>query len=315
MGVFMKIGSKILKNPYFLAPMAGYTDSTFRTLCSEAGAGLVTTEMVSARGLIACSGSTQDLLKKQDNEMTAVQIFGDEPCVMADCVQLPEIAGFDIVDINMGCPVPKVVSNGMGSALMRDLPLASKIITAVKLHTDKPVTVKFRLGWDSKSENFLDFAKMCQDSGADSICMHGRTREQMYAGCANWDKIALVKQAVSIPVVGNGDINSKADALAKMERYGIDAIAIGRGAIGNPWIFAELTNTDFEQNKLKIIKRHYEMMLIEAPEKYVIPFMRKQLVFYLKHAGVPRQIRAKLSIESDYQALLNELDIVFKNLQ
>ena len=309
----MKIGDKILRNPYFLAPMAGYTDSAFRTLCAEAGAGLVTTEMVSAMGLIACSGGTQELLEKGKGETTAVQIFGNMPDIMAECVQLPEMANFDIIDINMGCPVPKVVNNGMGSALMCNLPLASKIITAVKLHTKKPVTVKFRLGWNSASENFVDFAKMCEDSGADGICVHGRTREQMYAGKADWDKIAQVKKAVKIPVIGNGDIISPIDAQQKIKQYGVDAVAIARGAIGNPWIFAELTNTDFEQDPLKVIKQHYEMMLENNPPKYVVPFMRKQLVFYLKHAGISRQIRAKLSIENDYEALLNELEIVFAN--
>lgn len=307
----MNIGSEKLKNPFILAPMAGYTDATFRTLCFEAGAGLVVTEMVSARGLLNKSENTFLLLQKNDNEKTAVQLFSNEPDVIADCVQLPELMGFCLIDINMGCPVPKIVNNGMGSALSLDLKLASKVIESAVLHTKKPITVKFRLGWDKNNINAVEFAKMCQDSGASAICVHGRTREQMYAGNADWSKIFEVKKSVSIPVIGNGDIFTANEAREKLEKYSVDGVAIARGAIGNPWIFAELTQTPFEQNRLKVITRHYEMMLKSFPASFVVPFMRKQLVYYLKRVNIGRSVRAELSVINDYSVLMDKLQQAF----
>lgn len=310
-GDIMKIGNIEIKNNFILAPMAGYTDAPFRTLCCEAGAGLVCTEMVSARGLLFKSENTFELLSKQNTEPTAVQLFSNEPEIMADCVQLPELNGFCLIDINMGCPVPKIVKNGMGSALSRDLRLASKVIESAVLHTTKPITVKFRLGWDDDNKNYIDFAKMCEDSGASAICVHGRTREQMYAGVADWKAISQVKHEVKIPVFGNGDILTTQDVYNAIKTYNVDGVAIARGALGNPWIFAELSHTQFEQDRLKVIKRHYNMMLNIYPQDKVVPLMRKHLSYYLKRAGIGRNIRASLNIENDYLKVMEMLEYAF----
>ena len=301
-------------NKLWLAPMAGFTDSAFRQICLENGAGLVTTEMVSTKGLIYNSQSTRDLLFCNGKEGgTAVQLFGSEPEFFADAVNLSEIAPFPIIDINMGCPVPKVVKTGAGSALLNNFKLASAIIETTVLHSKKPVTVKFRMGWDSSHIVAVDFAKMCQDSGASAICLHGRTREQMYSGQADWGIIEKVAESVKIPVIGNGDITSYADAEKKIKERQVLGVAIGRGALGNPWIFNSEKTEIKNQEKLKIIKENYNLMLEYCPQNRVVSAMRGQLNFYLKKAKVGAKLRNELIQENNLENIFLILEKIFEN--
>lgn len=236
----VSIGGVPLSGRVVLAPMAGVSDFAFRRLCREQGAALSTTEMVSARALVYRDEKTKSLLYIPPEEHpSAVQLFGHEPEILAQAAPMAlELSGADILDLNMGCPVGKVVKNGDGSALMRDPELAGKIVQAVCAAVSVPVTVKFRKGWDNGSVNAVDFARVCRQAGAAAIAVHGRTRAQLYAGRADWDVIREVKAAVDIPVTGNGDVATAEDA-ARMLRYtGCDLVMIGRGAFGDPWLFA-----------------------------------------------------------------------------
>lgn len=237
----VKIGSVEISGRLSLAPMAGVTDFAFRRVCREQGAALTTTEMVSAKALVYKDEKTKSLLYlPEDEHPCAVQIFGHEPEIMAHAAHLAlEISGADIVDINMGCPVGKIVKSGDGSDLMRHMELAGEIIRRVKQAVAVPVTVKFRKGWDNGNVNAVEFARMCRDSGADAIAVHGRTRAQMYAGRADWDIIRDVKKAVDIPVTANGDIFSPEDAEHILRYTGCDMAMIGRGSFGNPWLFRQ----------------------------------------------------------------------------
>ena len=237
----MDIGGVHIESKLALAPMAGVTDLAFRTICREAGAGYTYTEMVSAKALVYHDEKTKQLLwSPPDEHPAAVQIFGHEPEVMAEAAPMAlAYSGADILDINMGCPVGKVIRSGDGSALMRDPELAGRIIEAVVKAVDVPVTVKFRKGWDGGNVNAVAFAQMCQQAGAAAIAVHGRTRVQMYAGRADWDIIRDVKRAVGIPVTANGDIFTGADAEHILRYTGCDLAMIGRGSFGNPWLFAQ----------------------------------------------------------------------------
>ena len=235
----MQIGSITLAGRLALAPMAGVTDLAFRQICREHGAALTVTEMVSTKALCYQDRKTPRLLALgEDEHPAAAQVFGHEPETMAEGAKIARaVSGCDIIDINMGCPAPKIVNNGDGSALMRDPALAARVIEAVVKAVDVPVTVKFRKGWDEKSVNCVEFARMAEAAGAAAITIHGRTRAQQYSGKADWDAIRAVKQAVSIPVFANGDVAEPADAVRILEYTGADAVMIGRGALGDPWIF------------------------------------------------------------------------------
>jgi nifR3 family TIM-barrel protein len=237
----MKIGNVLLENNVFLAPMAGVTDMPFRILCKEQGCGLLYTEMISAKGIYYNDIKSFKLAHIDPvEEPTALQIFGSEPDIMAKVAEKLSQLNTAIIDINMGCPTPKITKNGEGSALLRNPELVGKIVKEVSKASSKPVTVKIRKGWDDNSVNAVEIAKIAEDNGAAAITVHGRTREQFYSGKADWETIKNVKKAVSIPVIGNGDIFSEEDALKMLKDTGCDAVMVGRGAQGNPWIFKKI---------------------------------------------------------------------------
>ena len=237
----MKIGNVELKNAIALAPMAGVTDLPFRLLCKEQGCGLMYTEMVSAKALLYKNRNTKPLLEtRPEEEPVAVQLFGSDPEIMSEMALQLEEGPYAIIDVNMGCPVPKIVNNGEGSALMKDPKLAEQILTAMVKKLHKPVTVKFRKGFNDSNINAVEFAKMAESCGVAAVAVHGRTREQYYSGKADWDIIRQVKEAVSIPVWGNGDVFTPEDAKRMKEETGCDGIMVARGAKGNPWLFKRI---------------------------------------------------------------------------
>ena len=280
MSIFLK--DVELKSNLILAPMAGFTDVAFRHMCLKFGAGLVCTEMVSSKALHYKNKKTEELLVSFDSDRpTAVQIFGHEPEIMAEAVKNPLLEKFDVIDINMGCPARKIISNGDGSALLNDIELSRQIIEACTNATQKPVTVKFRIGYQDDKIIAVEFAKMCEEAGAAAITVHGRTTSQGYAGKVDYETIRKVKEAVSIPVFANGDCRTKEDYENILKITGADGIAIGRGAVGKPEVFADMLGIDYEVDKLKQIKFHYETLMEFFPEKYVVKYMRSHLAGYL----------------------------------
>lgn len=300
---------KFLKNPFWLAPMAGFTDAGFRDICLRMGAGLVETEMVSTKGLVYGSENTKELLHVfGDYEHTAVQLFGSEPDFFRRALDMPELQPFACVGINMGCPMQKVVKTGAGSALLNNPKLASEIIkTVVDCSNGRPVLVKFRTGWDKDSMVAVDFAKMCEDSGASAITVHGRTREQLYTGVADWDIIGEVARAVKIPVIGNGDIKTAQQAQDKLGSMPISAVAIARGALGNPWIFGDCTGKTDLPSPLEVIIEHYRLYAQMMPMERVIPLMRGHLNFYLRRLCLGARLRDQLNRETDFQKIVEIL--------
>lgn len=271
-----------LKTNVILAPMAGFSDMVFRKMCLDYGAGIACTEMVSSKALHYKNQKTEELLWSLDGENPKmVQLFGHEPEIMAEAVRNPLLEKFDIIDINMGCPARKIISNGDGSALLKDIKLAEEVIKACVNATEKPVTVKFRIGY-KKGENIaVEFAKMCERAGASAITVHGRTTEDGYSGTVDYETIKMVKEAVKIPVFANGDCRSREDYLKIMEITKADGVMIGRAAVGNPEIFAQVLGEKVRPNKLAQIKEHYETLMKYFPEKYVVKSLRAHLAGYL----------------------------------
>ena len=315
----MKIGNVNLANPYILAPMAGVTDLPFRLLCKEQGAGLLCMEMISAKALQYKNKNTKALLAIHPEEYpVSLQLFGSDPKIMSEMAKMIEELPFQILDINMGCPVPKVVRNGEGSALMKNPKLVHEIVSAVSKAIEKPVTVKIRKGFDDDHINAVEIAKIIEDSGAAAIAVHGRTRQQFYSGKADWDIIRRVKEAVSIPVIGYGDVTDAASAEALVEQTGCDGIMIGRGAEGNPWIFKQIlhymetgeTLARPTQHEVKeMMLRHARMQVEYKGGAIGIREMRKHVAWYT--AGFPHsaKLRAAINQVESLQALeqmLNE---------
>lgn len=282
----MNIGNVKTKNNYFLAPMAGITDKTFRSICADMGAGLTYSEMVSAKGLYYKDKKTKILLERAEGEYPyAVQIFGSEPDIIAAVAK--EAASYgDILDLNMGCPMPKIVNNGDGSALLKNLRLMGEVMYSAAENAGVPVTAKIRIGWDENNINAVSAAKVLEENGACAITVHGRTREQFYSGSANPDIIKKVKEAVSIPVIGNGDIGSPSDAAAMLNLTGCDAVMIGRAARGNPFIFRQLAeNRDINISHQEIIStavRHIKMLCEDKGEYCGVREARKHISWYIK---------------------------------
>jgi len=318
----MQIGNVKLENKVFLAPMAGVTDMPYRIICREQGCGLVYTEMVSAKGMHYNVNRTLDLMRIDENEQpTAVQIFGSDPSIMAGIASHLDSSDACIIDINMGCPAPKITKNGEGSALMNKPELVGEIVKAVSSSTSKPITIKIRKGWNDESVNAVQIAEIAQRNGAKAITVHGRTREQYYSGKADWDIIKKVKESVSIPVIGNGDITTPQDAEKMFEVTNCDAIMIGRGAQGNPWIFkkvlnylqtGEIISDPSPEEKINMIKRHMEMLVGHKGEHIGICEMRKHIAWYIKGLRNSTYVKERVfrltSIEKIFE-LLNEFII------
>ncbi len=289
----LKIGNLITPNNVFLAPLAGYTNAVFRQVCYDLGAGLTFTEMVSAKGLHYGSEKTEELLTVTEDYggIKACQIFGSDPEIMGEAARSEPLAPFSLIDINCGCPMPKIYNNGDGSALMNDLPLAEKIITQVR-KSGKAVSVKFRTGLTEDKIISTEFAKMCEGAGADMITVHGRTREKIYAGAVNFEAIEDVKNAVKIPVIANGGVYCTADAEKLIERTGADGVMVARGAMYRPWIFARITGMEFDIKS--VILKQLEDTLNMYGERFACVFMRKMVAFYLKNKPNSTAIKVKL---------------------
>lgn len=309
----LKIGDVSLKNNLILAPMAGVTDLPFRLLCKEQGAGLLCMEMVSAKAIYFNNKNTEELLTIDDREPpVSLQLFGSDPDIISEMAKKIENRPFSILDINMGCPVPKVAGNGEGSALMKNPKLVEEIVSKTAKAIKKPVTVKIRKGFDDEHINAVEIARIAESAGAAAVAVHGRTREQYYSGKADWDIIRQVKEAVKIPVIGNGDVTSPEAARQLMETTGCDGIMIGRGAQGNPWIFRQILHwmetgeeepkPDLEEVKSMILR--HARMLVEYKGAYTgIREMRKHVAWYT--AGYPNsaKLRARVNEIESLEAL------------
>lgn len=315
----MNIGNIELSAPLALAPMAGITDLPFRLICRRLGCGMTVSEMVSAKGLLYKNVKTTEMLRIDDGERpTAIQLFGSVPAELAEAARMVEASGADMIDFNMGCPVPKIVNNGEGSALMKNPQLAHDILAAMVKAVKIPVTVKFRAGWDDNNRNAVEIARAVEAAGVSAVAVHGRTRQQFYEGKADWSIIADVKQAVSVPVFGNGDIFTVADGLRMLEQTGCDGLMIGRGADGNPWLFTALAaalrgepqpQPPSLKERLAQAAEHLEMLIAYKNEVVAVKEMRRHISAYLKgmpHAAEFRGRFHKVDTQQQFLQLLAE---------
>lgn len=315
----MQIGNIKLDAPLVLAPMAGITDLPFRVICRRLGCGMTVSEMVSAKGLLYKNVKTTEMLRIEDSERpTAIQLFGSVPEELATAAKMVEASGADIIDFNMGCPVPKIVNNGEGSALMKKPQLAYEVLAAMVEAVQIPVTVKFRAGWDDEHRNAVEIALAAERAGVAAIAVHGRTRQQFYEGKADWSIIADVKRAVKLPVFGNGDIFTVADGLRMLEQTGVDGLMVGRGADGNPWLFAQLKAAlagelvpaaPSVDARLDLAAEHLQMLIDYKGETISVKEMRRHISAYLKglpHAAEFRGRFHKVDTQKQFLELLAE---------
>ncbi len=309
----LTIGNVTLENNMILAPMAGVTDLPFRLLCKEQGAGLVCMEMVSAKAILYKNKNTEALMEIHPKEVPAsLQLFGSDPKIISEMAKQIEERPFSILDLNMGCPVPKVVSNGEGSALMKNPKLAAEIVAQTAKAIQKPVTVKIRIGFDKDHLNAVEMAKRMEEAGAAAIAVHGRTREQFYAGEADWEMIARVKEAVSIPVIGNGDVVDGKSAEAMLEQTGCDGIMIGRASRGNPWIFREIEAylrdgtvlpPPSKEERKEMMLRHSKLQFACKGEYTGVREMRKHISWYSAGMHGSARLRQQINAVEDFAAL------------
>ena len=314
----LRIGNTVLENNVILAPMAGVTDLPFRVLCREQGAGCVVTEMVSAKAILYNNRNTRELLQIDPAERpAAVQLFGSEPDIMAEIAARLEEGPYDYIDVNMGCPVPKIVNNGEGSALMKNPRRAQEVLTAMVKAVKKPVTVKFRKGFNDLSVNAVEFAKMAESCGVAAVAVHGRTREQYYSGKADWDIIRRVKEAVRIPVIGNGDIFTPEDAGRMLKETGCDGIMVARGAKGNPWLFGRINHyldtgqvlpgPSMAEIKAMIL-RHGRMLVRFKGEGVTMREMRGHMAWYTKGMPHSATLRNEINQVETLEGFIELLD-------
>ena len=313
----LKIGNVELENNLILAPMAGVTDLPFRKICKEFGPGLVCTEMVSSKAIFHDDSKTKLLMNAEgERRPVSMQIFGSGEETMGYAAKYVSEKA-DIVDINMGCPAPKVIKNGDGSALMRNPKLAAEVLTAVVKNSEKPVTLKIRKGWDDNSVNALEIAKIAEECGISALAIHGRTREQFYSGKADWDIIAEIKQSINIPVIGNGDVFDVQDAVNMLEKTKCDAIMIGRGSQGNPWIFnrinhymktGEVLPEPTLEEKISTAIKHMNLAVAEHGEYVAVREMRKHIGWYLKGLKNSAKYRDQINKITDYKEVISMLE-------